>query len=72
MNIKDSSDTELVLSQWRTKILNGFLAIVAIAAAPAWAMAFMAGIEDPARWPVSIIFTIIFVVLILLAVLRGS
>jgi len=71
MNIKDSSDTELVLSQWRTKILNGFLAIVAIAAAPAWAMAFIAGIEDPGRLPGSIIFTLIFVGLILLAVLRG-
>jgi signal transduction histidine kinase len=64
-------DTKAILSRWRTKVLNGFLTIVAIAAAPAWAMVILTAVQTPEWVFFAVVFTVIFALLIALAMLRG-
>ena len=67
---KNHSDPETVLRHWRTKILNGFLTIVAVAAALGTAVSILDAISRPGQWPVVILFSILELVLIILAVFR--
>ncbi len=71
MEVTKSSETGAVLSAWRATILNGMLAIVAIAAAPAWAMTIVSLVQVPERWPFTLLFSVVFVMLIALAVFRS-
>jgi uncharacterized protein (DUF983 family) len=61
---------EVVLREWRTKILNGFLTIVAVAAAVGTVVSILDAISRPGQWPVVILFSILEVILIVLAVFR--
>jgi PAS domain S-box-containing protein len=70
METTNGGESEAVLRAWRTRILNGFLAIVAIAAAPAWAMIVVSTSRAPEQWPFLVVFSVAFVLLLALAVFR--
>ncbi|HEX6035280.1 MAG TPA: hypothetical protein VFY83_12625, partial [Anaerolineales bacterium] len=70
MDTNTNNDAEMVLRQWRTKILNGFLVILTIAAAPAGIMTILSMMRDPERWPWAIFFSAGFAMLTGLAVFR--
>jgi PAS domain S-box-containing protein len=70
MDTKNYSDPEIVLQQWRTKILNAFLIIVAVAAAAGTAVSIVDAISRPGQWPAVILFLAMELVLIVLAVFR--
>jgi hypothetical protein len=61
---------EVVLREWRTRILNSFLTIVAVAAAAGTVVSILDAISHPGQWPVVILFSILEVILIVLAVFR--
>ncbi len=71
METTNSSETGAVLSAWQTRILNGFLVVVVIAAAPAWAMSLVSTSRAPEYWPVAVLLSVVFVLLIMLAVFRS-
>jgi PAS domain S-box-containing protein len=71
MDATNSSETESVLHAWRTRILNGFLAIVAVAAAAMTGMSILDAISRPGQWPTVILFSILALVLAALAFFRG-
>ncbi len=62
------SDAETILHNWRTKILNGFLIIVAVASAVGTAVSIRDALSHPDQWPAAILFSALEVVLIVLAV----
>jgi signal transduction histidine kinase len=71
--MKDNSieqDRARVLLEWRTKILNGFLIIVAIASVPAYITTVVRSITSTSFWSVVIPFTIVELILIVLAIYR--
>jgi PAS domain S-box-containing protein len=70
MDTKNNSDPEMVLRQWRTRILNIFLAIVAIASAAGTAVSISDAISHPDQWPAAILFSFLEVILVILAVFR--
>ena len=70
MDMKNNIDPEIVLQDWRTKILNVFLIIVAVAAAVMTAVSILDAIARPGQWPAVIVFSALEVVLIMLAVFR--
>ena len=63
-------DREVVLRTWRTKVLNGFLIIVAIASFPAYLVTVFRSIGSPDFWQVTIAFTTVELVLIVLTAFR--
>ncbi len=63
-------DRENVLRSWRTRVLNGFLIVVAIASLPAYGVTILRSYGSPGFWPVAISFSVIELVLIVLAVYR--
>src|SRR5512141_430154 len=71
MNVTKNGDTGIVLQEWRTRILNGFLAIAVIMSAPAFVATFFSAISAPGLWPVAIAFLVVELILIVLVVLRG-
>ncbi|HSJ56181.1 MAG TPA: GAF domain-containing protein, partial [Anaerolineae bacterium] len=71
MDATQSSETEIVLRAWRTRILNGFLTLAAVVAVPAVAAAIITAISRPETWPSAILFSVVALVLIVLAVFRG-
>ncbi len=71
MDVTNSSETEGMLREWRTRILNGFLAIVAVAAAAMTGMSILDAISRPGQWPTVILFSILALMLAALALLRG-
>jgi signal transduction histidine kinase len=71
--MKDKSinqDKDWVLQEWRTKILNGFLIIVAIASVPAYITTVVRSFTSTSFWSVVVPFTIVELVLIVLAIFR--
>ncbi len=70
MNEGLGQDREKVLRAWRTRVLNGFLIVVAIASLPAYLVTVLRSYGSPSFWPVTISFSIIELVLIVLAVYR--
>jgi PAS domain S-box-containing protein len=70
MDINKQLDPEVVLREWRTKILNGFLTIVAVAAAVGTVVSILDAISRPDQWPIAILFSILELVLVVLAVFR--
>ena len=71
MDTKNDIDPEVVLRNWRTKILNGFLIIVAIAAGAGTVVSILDAVSHPNQWPAAILFSILESVMIVLAVFRG-
>lgn len=71
MNTAIGNDTEAVLRQWRTSILNSFFTIAAVISLPALAAIIVNVSSRPALWPFAVSFSIVEVFLIGLAVFRG-
>lgn len=71
MNTAIGNDTETVLRQWRTSILNGFFTIAAAISLPALAAIIANAFSRPETWSIAISFSIVEVFLIGLAVFRG-
>lgn len=70
MDTKNNTDPEVVLREWRTKILNSFLGLAAIAAGVMTAVSIADAVSRPGQWPAVIVFSILEVVLIILAIFR--
>lgn len=64
-----NNNTESVMGQWRTSILNRFLWIVAIVGALLIGLGIYVAFKQPSRWPNLILFMALEPVLILLALL---
>ena len=60
----------MVLQQWRTKILNVFLIIVAIAATAMTVASLVDALNRPGQWPAMIVFAVLDAILIGLAIFR--
>jgi PAS domain S-box-containing protein len=70
MDKNNNGDAEAILSQWRTKILNGFLVIAAIAAGAMVVANIADAISRPGQWPAVIVFLILELALAALAIFR--
>jgi PAS domain S-box-containing protein len=71
MNTTNSSETKSVLSEWRTRILNGFLLFATAACVPVVGMTFVAATKRPEQWPAVALFTVLLSLLAVLAFWRG-
>lgn len=65
-----NEDRDRVLREWRTRILNGFLAVVAVAFVPVVALALYAASVQPDQWPAAILFTVLLIFLVVLGLWR--
>src|SRR5512139_3179123 len=63
-------DREVVLHDWRTRVLNGFLIVVAIASLPAYLVTIIRSVGSPSFWQITISFSVVELVLIILATFR--
>ncbi len=70
MSTSNHNGAEAALAEWRTKVLNRFLVVIVIAAAPALALAIQAVLAVPGQWPIAIPFSVGYVILIALTALR--
>ncbi len=70
MNIENNIDPGVVLQNWRTKILNAFLVVVAITASVMTVVSIVDAISRPGQWPPVIIFALLDVALVALAIFR--
>jgi len=68
--VGNGSETETVLRDWRVKILNVFLAIVAVAAAAMTGMSIVDATSRPGQWPTVILYCVLTLMLAALALLR--
>jgi hypothetical protein len=71
MDINKQVDPGAVLNAWRTRILNVFLAIVAVAAAAMTGMSILDATSHPNQWPAAILFLILELALAVLAIFRN-
>ncbi len=71
MDTDNTIDPDVVMQTWRTKILNGFLAIVAFASLAMTGMSIYDALSQPDKWPTVILFLVLAVILAALALLRG-
>ena len=71
MDTTNSSETEAVLREWRTRILNVFLAIVAVAAGAMTGISILDAASRPGQWPTVILYCALALVLAALALFRG-
>lgn len=70
MGSRNNDDPEEVLRDWRTKILNGFLIIVAIAASVMTVVSILDAISRPGQWPSVIVYSILDLMLIALSIFK--
>ncbi len=70
MDMMHNGDTGVSLSQWRTRILNGFLTIAVLVSVPALAAIIFKAISSPDLRYIAISFSIFELILIVLAVFR--
>ena len=72
MVMNDKIDPEVVLETWRTKILNLFLTILVVAAAPAWGVVFFNFLKNPSSQFIAMftLFSLGYACLIVLAAFR--
>ncbi len=66
-----NQDREMVLRDWRTKILNGFLIVVAIASMPAFIVTVIRSLGSTSFWSIVIPFSVVELILIVLAIYRA-
>jgi PAS domain S-box-containing protein len=71
MDTNQRVDPEVVLQNWRTRILNGFLVIVVIIVIAMSVVTVFDALSRPGQWPAVIVYLILTVVMIVLAVARG-
>jgi signal transduction histidine kinase/DNA-binding response OmpR family regulator len=70
MSSENNYDPEVILYEWRARILNTFLIIVVIAAGVMIVTNVADAISRPGQWPAVILFSILELVLVVLAVFR--
>ena len=70
MDTTNNIDPEVILREWRTKILNTFLNVTAVAAAIMTVISILDAIPHAKKWPAVVVFLIFDVVLIMLAAFR--
>ncbi len=70
MKKNQRGETELEFKQWRTKVLNVILIVLAAVATPAWIATLIEGIRTPERATVTAVLTVIYVTILVLAVFR--
>lgn len=70
MDTTSRSVTSEMLQEWRTTILNVFLIIVALAAGVMTVISIIDAFSRPGQWPPVILYTVMELVLIVLAVFR--
>ncbi len=70
MNEGLGQDRGKVLQAWRTRVLNGFLIVVGIASLPAYLVTILRSYGSPSFWLVTVSFSVIELVLIVLALYR--
>ncbi len=63
-------DRELLLTEWRTKILNGFLLIVCLVSLPAYVATIAKGVSTANFWALIVPFTLVEVILLVLTFYR--
>jgi len=66
-----NNETESVLREWRTRIVNGFLAFATLACLPVVGLTFVAASRDPGQWPAVALFTVMLLLLAVLALWRS-
>ena len=71
MKTESNQETELTLSEWRSKILNGFLTITAIACVPAVIMTYIKATTQQSQWFAVIFFAVLLLMLTVLALWRS-
>ena len=71
MDTNQRVDPEVVLQNWRTRILNGFLVIVGIIVVAMTVVTVIDALSRPGQWPAVIVYVILSVVMIGLVVFRG-
>ncbi len=71
MSYIDSTDTDAVLRDWRSRTLNGFLAIAALAMAPALAVVVITAVRQRDLWLEAAIFCALEAAVVALALLRN-
>ena len=70
MDETNGSGTEQVLRQWRTRILNVFLAVMAVATGVMLVSKFLDAISRPGQWPTVGLFTALMLVVVVLVIFR--
>jgi PAS domain S-box-containing protein len=70
MQTNHDVDIQTVMLEWRTKILNGFLVIVAVAAGVMTVVSIADAMSHPDQWPAVIVFFVMELVLVALAIFR--
>ena len=70
MNPSKTDSSESVLREWRTRTLNIFTILVAVAAAPAWVMTIVSFIQNPDVSGTILPFTVLYALIVVLAVFR--
>ncbi|MEI6290988.1 MAG: GAF domain-containing protein, partial [Chloroflexota bacterium] len=66
-----STDPELVLKQWRVKILNYFITFAFFAAAVGTVFTILNAISDASQWPGVIVYIVLTIILACLAVFQN-
>jgi signal transduction histidine kinase/CheY-like chemotaxis protein len=70
MSVTVVSEPESVLRNWRIRILNGVLLVVAAVSVPAYAMMLFNTVSNADQWPFALVFSIIEVLLLVVVVFR--
>jgi PAS domain S-box-containing protein len=71
METRRGGETDAVLSAWRTRILNGFLLIAAIACVPILVLTFLNALKQGDQWPAFALFAVLLLLLAVLAFWRS-
>ena len=72
MKTKKDNDTEIVLHEWRTKILNGFLIVVAILAIGSLIPIIIKAYAEPSSLGRNFFFIIAALIIVAIAIFRGT
>ena len=70
MDTKQRVDPEVVLQNWRTRILNGFLIVVVVIVVAMTIVTILDAISRPGQWPVVILDILLCLVMIGLGIFR--
>jgi PAS domain S-box-containing protein len=71
MDTNQRVDPEVVLQNWRKRILNGFLAIVAVIVIVMTVVTILDALSRPGQWPVVILDIVLCIVMVGLGIFRG-
>jgi len=70
MDTKNNNDSEAVMREWRTKILNGFLIVAAGIASVMTVATILDAISSPGLWSAVIVYVILALLVVVLATFR--